>query len=255
MQVVILCGGLGTRIREETQFKPKPMIEIGNKPIIWHLMKIYSTYGFNDFILCLGYKQEIIRKFFLDYRHMYNDLTLNLASKEKIVHHKKHEEDWNVTLIDTGIGTKKGTRVKKIESFIKEDRFMLTYGDGLADINIKKLIDFHNKQGKIATFTGAHSISRFGAAETDEKGEIIGWNEKRVFEQYVNAGFFVFERKIFDYLDGDYEIELEPLMKLAKERQLAMYKHDSFWHCMDTYKDYDYLQSLWKKENPPWKIW
>lgn len=255
MQVVILCGGLGTRIREETQFKPKAMIEIGDKPIIWHIMKMYSVHGFNDFILCLGYKQEAIRKFFLDYEHIHSDLTLNLASKEKTIHHKKHGEDWNVTLIDTGNETKKGTRVKKIEPFIKGDRFMLTYGDGVADIDIKKLIDYHHEQGKIATFTGAHSISRFGAAETDEKGEIIDWTEKKKFEQYVNAGFFVFERKIFDYLDGDYEIELEPIMKLAKERQLNMYKHNGFWHCMDTYKDYDYLQNLWKKENPPWKKW
>jgi len=255
MKVVILCGGLGTRLREETEYKPKPMVEIGGRPILWHIMKIYSTYCFNDFILCLGYKQHIIREYFLNYEYMNNDFTINLGSREKIVYHSTHNENWNVTLVDTGLETKKGTRVKKIEPYIKEDRFMLTYGDGVGNINIRELINYHLKQGKIATFTGVHPISRFATVETDESGEITAWSEKKTLEGYINAGFFVLERKIFDYLDDDCELEERPMERLAKEKQIAMYKYDGFWHCMDTYRDYMFLQSLWERGEAPWKIW
>lgn len=254
-KVVILCGGLGTRLREETEYKPKPMVEIGGKPILWHIMKIYSTYSFNDFILCLGYKQHVIREYFLDYEYMNNDLTINLSSREKIVYHSAYNENWNVTLVDTGLETKKGTRIKKVEPYIKEDRFMLTYGDGVGNINIRELVNYHLKQGKIATFTGVHPISRFATINLDKKGEVASWKEKRKIEEYINAGFFVLEREIFDYLNEDCELEEEPMEELAKERRIAMYKHEGFWHCMDTYRDYMFLQKLWEKGGTPWKIW
>ena len=255
MKVVILCGGLGTRLREETEFKPKPMVEIGNKPILWHIMKIYSTYGFNDFIVCLGYKQNTIREYFLNYEYMNNDVTVNLSSKGENIYHNKHNENWNVTLIDTGLETKKGTRVKMIEPYIKKDRFMLTYGDGIGNINIRELVDYHLRQGKIATFTGVHPISRFATVNLDEKGEVISWKEKREIEEYINAGFFVFESKIFSYLNDNCELEEKPIEELAKEEQIAIYKHEGFWHCMDTYRDYLFLQGLCEKGTAPWKIW
>ncbi len=255
MKVVILCGGLGTRLREETEYKPKPMVEIGGKPILWHIMKNYSSYGFNDFILCLGYKQHIIKEYFLNYEYMMSDFTINLSSSKKIVRHNSHGENWNVTLINTGLETKKGTRIKMIEPYIKEDRFMLTYGDGVGDINIKRLISYHLKQKKIVTFTGAHSISRFATVKMDQKGEIVEWNEKKSLEGYINVGFFVLERKVFDHLSNDCELEQTPMEQLADEGQIAMYKHESFWHCMDTYRDYMFLQDLWKKGQAPWKTW
>jgi glucose-1-phosphate cytidylyltransferase len=255
MKVVILCGGKGSRLREETEFKPKPMITIGEKPILWHIMKMYSTYGFNDFILCLGYKQHIIREYFLNYEYMNNDFTLSLNSRKKIVCHNNHNEDWNVKLVDTGLATKKGARIKKVEPYIKEDKFMLAYGDGLGNIKINKLIDYHLEQRKIATFTGVHPISRFATVVTDEKGEIAEWSEKKTLEGYINAGYFVLEREIFDYLNGDCELEEEPMEQIAHKKQLAMYKHDDFWHCMDTYRDYVFLQGLWEKGNALWKVW
>lgn len=255
MKTVILCGGLGARLREETDYKPKPMVEVGGKPILWHIMKIYSVYGFNDFILCLGYKQNIIREYFLNYEYMNNDCTVNLSSKGKIIHHNAHNDNWSVTLVDTGIETKKGTRIKRIEKYIKEDRFMLTYGDGVGNINVKKLLNYHLRQGKISTFTGVHPISRFATVETSKNGEIMGWKEKKILEGYINGGFFVLERKIFDYLNDDCELEEKPMEKLAKKKQVAMYKHDGFWHCMDTYRDYLFLQNLWEKEEAPWRVW
>ncbi|MBW8000490.1 MAG: glucose-1-phosphate cytidylyltransferase [Planctomycetes bacterium] len=255
MKVVILCGGLGTRLREETEYKPKPMVEIGGRPILWHIMELYSAYGFNDFVLCLGYKQHVIKEYFLNYLYMNNNFTINLnSSKQKILCHSSHGHDWNVTLVDTGLETKKGTRIKMVEPYIKEDRFMLTYGDGVGNINIKELIDYHNKQEKIATFTGAHSISRFATVVTNKQGDVTDWSEKKALEEYVNVGFFVFERQIFDYLNDDCELEEQPMKQLASEGQVAMYRHDGFWHCMDTYRDYTFLQSLWKKGDVPWKV-
>jgi glucose-1-phosphate cytidylyltransferase len=255
MKVAILCGGLGTRLREETEYKPKPMVEIGGKPILWHIMKIYSSYGFNDFILCLGYKQNVIKEYFVNYEYMNNDFTINLNSKKKITCHNTHNENWNVTLVDTGLETKKGTRIKIIEPYIKEERFMLTYGDGVGNINIKELIDYHIRKGKIATFTGAHSISRFATVETDKNGEIIDWSEKKTLERQINAGFFVMEREIFSYLNDDCELEEEPMKQLAQQHQVALYKHEGFWHCMDTYRDQIFLQNLWNNGQAPWKIW
>ena len=255
MQVVILCGGLGTRLREETEYKPKPMVEVGSRPIVWHIMKLYSSYGFKDFILCLGYKQHVVREYFLNYEYMNNDATINLSSKEKTSYHNAHSEDWNVTLVDTGLSAKKGERIKKIKPYITHDQFMLTYGDGIADVDVNKLIQYHNDQKKIITFTGVHPISRFATVETDEHDEIVEWKEKKALEGYINAGFFVLEKQIFDYLGDNRELEEEPLQELAKKKQVSMYKHDGFWHCMDTYRDYKYLQKLWEEGEAPWKVW
>lgn len=255
MKVIIFCGGMGTRFREETENKPKPMIEIGGKPVLWHIMKNYAMHGFNDFILCLGYKQNMIREYFLNYEYMNNDFTINLKSKEKITHHNEHEEDWNVTLVDTGRTTQKGTRLKIIEPYIKEEQFMLTYGDGVSNVNIKELLQFHLKKGKTATFTGVHPISRFATIGVDKQGDVISWKEKNPIEEYINAGFFVFEKKIFDTLNKDCELEEEPMETLAKDGRVAMYKHEGFWQCMDTYRDYLFLKDLWEKGDAPWKMW
>jgi len=254
IKVVILCGGMGTRLREETEFRPKPMVEIGGRPILWHIMKIYSQYGFKNFILCVGYRGEVIKEYFLNYEAMNNDFTINLKSTKTIVYHCTHNENWNVTLVDTGFDSKKGTRIKKIEPYIKEDRFMVTYGDGVGNINIQELLNYHLKKGKIATFTGVHPISRFATVNLDTKGEIASWKEKNKIEEYINAGFFVLERRIFEYLNEDCELEEEPMEKLAGEKQVTMYKHEGFWHCMDTYRDYMFLQRLWEGTEAPWKI-
>jgi glucose-1-phosphate cytidylyltransferase len=255
MKVVILSGGFGTRLREETEYKPKPMVEIGSMPILWHIMKLYSTYGHKDFVLCLGYKQNYIREYFLNYQYMNNDITIDLHSREKIICHNTHDEDWNITLVDTGLHTKKGSRVKMIEPYIKEDRFMLTYGDGIGNVNIKELLESHVAQKKTVTFTGVNPISRFATVETDQRGDIVDWSEKKALEGYINAGFFVLERRIFDYLNSDCELEEEPMRRLALERQVSMYRHRGFWQCMDTYRDHQLLQGMWEKGDAPWMVW
>jgi glucose-1-phosphate cytidylyltransferase len=189
---------------------------------------------------------------------MNNDFTLNLNSKNNIAYHKSHNENWNVTLVNTGLDTKKGTRIKQIEPYIKNDRFMVTYGDGLGNIDVKGLIDCHLKnvkRGKLATFTGVHPISRFATINLDKKGEVIFWKEKRKIEEYINAGFFILEKEIFDYLDSDCELEKKPMENLAKEKRISMYKHEGFWHCMDTYRDYKFLNNLWIQNKAPWKLW
>jgi len=255
LEVVILCGGKGTRLREETEFKPKPMVEIGGRPIIWHIMKIYSHYGFKDFILCGGYKHQVIREYFLNYRFMNSDVTLSLGPEGRTTFHNSHDEDWTVTLSDTGLETKKGGRIKKVASYIKGERFMVTYGDGLANVNIKDLISYHERQGVLATFTGVHPISRFATVEQDSAGNIIDWDEKKQLEGYMNAGFFVLERAVLDYIEGDVELEEEPMKRLAQEGNLAMYKHNEFWQCMDTYRDFLFLTELWERGDAPWKVW
>lgn len=255
MQVVIFCGGQGTRLREETEYKPKPMVEIGGRPILWHIMKIYSSYGFKDFILCLGYKQEYIRHYFLNYELMNSDITLHLNSKEKFIQHNRHDEDWNVTLVDTGPETPKGRRLKLVEPYIKKKPFMVTYGDGVVNLNIKELVKFHRTHGKIATFTGVHPISRFATINTNKNGEVVTWKEKRQIEEYVNAGFFVFKPEVFDYLTKSEELEEAPMEKLTSEGQVAMFKHEGFWQCMDTYRDHQFLEKIWSSGNAPWKIW
>lgn len=253
MKTVILCGGLGTRLREETEFRPKPMIMIGDKPILWHIMKLYSHYGFNDFILCLGYKGEVIKNFFLEYDLVNSDFTICLGTKEITRHSIIYDErDWQVTLADTGNGTLTGGRVKKIEKYIDEDTFIMTYGDGLSNVNLKELIRFHRDKGKIATVTGVRPIARFGELLVD--GDLVKtFSEKPQIENgWISGGFFVFERRIFDYLDEECMLERKPLEKLAQENQLAVYKHSDYWRCMDTYRDLEALNQEWASGRPGW---
>jgi glucose-1-phosphate cytidylyltransferase len=255
MKVVILCGGRGIRLMRETEFKPKPLVEIGSRPILWHIMKIYNRYGYKDFILCTGYKGEMIKEYFLNYRAMNNNFTVHLGEKSKITFHDSGvQEDWNVTIVDTGLEAMTGARLKKIESFIDTDTFMVTYGDGVTDADIQKLTAFHNKHGKIATVLGVHPQSRFGELIVD--GETVKeFSEKpQVEDSYINGGFFIFNRRIFDYLDDDDACVLErrPLEALAKQHEMAVYRHDGFWHCMDTHRDMELLNEIWQSGNAPW---
>lgn len=258
MKVIILCGGQGTRLKEETEYKPKPMLEIGGKPILWHIMKIYACQGIKDFILCLGYKSEMIKEYFLNYQVMNSDLTIKLAHPNQIHFHNTHQEDdWSVTLVDTGKMAMTGARVKKSEKYVNEDTFMLTYGDGIGDINIKNLLEFHNEHQKIGTVTGVHVPSRFGKLLT-KSNSIVQFNEKPlVSHEYISGGFFVFNRRFFDYLteDDNCVLEGEPLEKLAKDNDLIMYPHSGFWQCMDTYREHRFLEELWQKGGAPWKVW
>lgn len=255
MKVIILCGGKGTRLREETEYKPKPMVEIGGRPILWHIMRLYSHYGFKDFILCMGYKYQVIKEFFLNYRYMNSDITISLASDQHIICHSCHDEDWTVTLAYTGEDTKKGGRLKMIEKYLDNDPFMVTYGDGVSDVNIKDLIACHKREHVLATFTGVHPVSRFATVKRDQDGRIIDWDEKKPLEEYINAGFFVLERAVLDYIEGDVEFEEEPLKRIARKGKLAMYKHNGFWQCMDTYRDYILLSEMWQGGRAPWKVW
>lgn len=253
METIILCGGKGTRLREETAIKPKPMVEIGGKPILWHIMSIYSRFGFKDFVLPLGYKGEVIKQYFFDYQTRNSDFTINLKSGI-ITKHPGYMEDWNVTLCDTGAETLKGARLKRVAKYIKSERFMVTYGDGLADIDLSKLLAFHEKSGTIGTFTGVRMPSRFGAVRTDKDGKILSWEEKPVLNEYINCGFFVFEHKFLDFLseDEDCDLEKEPLQNLAAEGQLSMYPHPGQWQCMDTLRDSIKLNELWEHGRAFW---
>lgn len=258
MKVVILCGGRGTRLKEETEFRPKPLVRIGNKPVLWHIMKIYAHYGFKDFILCLGYKGDMIKEYFLNYEVMNSDFTIQLGNRNNIQFHSNHqEEDWNVTLADTGERAETGARIKRIEKYIDGDLFMVTYGDGVANLNIKELLNFHKAHKKIGTMTGVHPSSRFG--ELVIKGNrVMQFNEKpQVKEGLINGGFFVFNKEFFNYLkeDDNCYLERQPLEKLAKEGELTVYPLDGFWQCVDTYRELEVLNNLWKSPNPPWKVW
>jgi glucose-1-phosphate cytidylyltransferase len=253
--VVILCGGMGTRLREETEYKPKPMVEIGGRPIVWHIMKIYAHYGFRDFILCLGYKGNVIKEYFLNYEMMANDCTVHLGGKNAVTFESNHrEQDFKITMIDTGLHTLTGGRLKRIEPYIKSDQFMVTYGDGLADVNIDALIKFHNAHGKIATLTATRPPSRFGILDLSGGGKVNRFREK-VATEWINGGFFIFNRKMFDYLTEDGPLEKKPLEKMAAEGQLMAYSHDGFWIGMDTYREYEMLNQMWDAEQATWKIW
>lgn len=258
MKVVILCGGLGTRIREETEYKPKPLVKIGTKPIIWHIMKIYSHYGYNDFVLCLGYKGELLKEYFYKYEVLNNDFTITLGNSHNIQIHNTHTEaGWKITLVDTGLETLKGARLKRVENFIDSDIFMVTYGDGVSDININKLVDFHKKHGKTATITGVHPPARFGELMTDSQTVKTFSEKPQTTYGYINGGFFVFKREILNYLEDrdDYDLEYGVLEDLANKGELMMYEHSGFWHCMDNLRDMDLLNKLWNSGNAPWKIW
>ncbi len=259
IQVVILCGGEGTRIREVSTILPKPMLTIGGRPILWHIMKIYSTYGFENFILCLGYKGEMIKNYFYDYEILNSDFTVELGGHKRIEicsnHHK--EQGWQVTLADTGEKSLKGSRIKKIEKYVEGDLFMLAYGDGVADINLNELLSFHKRHGRIGTVTGVRPPSRFGELMV-KNNQIISFVEKpQVSEGLINGGFFVFNRKLFDYLseEDNCDFELGPLEQLAKDGELMVYQHKGEWACMDTYRDMKYLDKLWESGKAFWKIW
>ena len=257
MKVVILCGGQGTRLREETEYKPKPMVEIGGHPILWHIMKSYSFFGFNEFVLCLGYKGEIIRDYFYHYKTRSNDFTIELKNGKIDIHDSKDDNDWVVTLADTGTAAMTGARVKRIEKYVAEDTFMLTYGDGVGDINIKELLKFHRAHGKIGTLTGVSPPSRFGELSVSGT-KVTSFREKpKDLDGTINGGYFVFNKEFFDYLsedDGCY-LEREPLANLADDNELNVYRHAGFWQCMDTYRDLQHLNEYWNAGNAPWKVW
>ena len=257
LKVVILCGGLGARLREETEFRPKPMVEVGGKPILWHIIRGFTHYGFHDFVLCLGYRGNAIKEYFLNYEAMNNDFTIALGKESNIQQHgPRNEEFFRVTLADTGPNTMTGGRVKRIERYVDNDTFMATYGDGLADVNIDDLLAFHRSHGKLATVTTVRPVSRFGVLELDDDGNVKTFAEKPNVEGWINAGFFVFNRGVFDYLDGDSCIlEHEPMERLAADGQLVAFRHDGFFFAMDTYREYEALNKIWNSGHVPWKVW
>ncbi len=255
MKVVILAGGLGTRLSEETEIKPKPMVEVGGKPILWHIMKIYSSHGFNEFVVCLGYKGYIIKEWFANYFLHQSDLTIDLRSN-KFEIHSNHTEPWKITLVDTGEKTMTGGRIRRVKDYLDNERFMLTYGDGVANIDIKRLLQSHEEHGKLATVTAVRPPSRFGGMAVDND-MVTDFTEKpQIGEGWINGGFFVFEPRVIDYIKGDETLlEREPLENLARDGQLAAYRHDRFWQCMDTLRDVHLLNDLWKSGTAPWMIW
>lgn len=257
MKVVILAGGFGTRISEESHLRPKPMIEIGGMPILWHIMKSYSYYGFNEFVICCGYKAHMIKEYFSDYYLHRSDITFDFTSDNKMEIHSNFAEPWKVTLVDTGLDTMTGGRVKRVQKYIGNETFMLTYGDGVSDINIKNLLDFHKQHGKIATMTAVNVGQRFGVLDIDHNNGIKSFREKSNMDgSMINAGFMVLEPKIFEYIDGDETVfEKKPLESVAKEGELKAYKHCGFWQCMDTQRDKHQLEELWESGEAPWKKW
>jgi glucose-1-phosphate cytidylyltransferase len=255
MKVVILAGGLGTRLKEETIVKPKPMVEIGGHPILWHIMKIYASQGFNEFIIALGYKSEFIKDFFINYRYHRQSISVQLKNGNVVVH-DGDIEDWTVHLVDTGDNTQTGGRIKRLAPYIGNEPFMLTYGDGVSNINLNKLLDFHEKQGKLATLTAVRPSARFGGLNFN--GNLIDkFAEKsQTGEGWVNGGFFVLEPQVLDYIEGDeMPWERKPLEQLAVDEQLAAYRHEEFWQCMDTLRDVQLLDTLWSTGDAPWKVW
>lgn len=258
MKVVIFAGGLGTRLMEETESRPKPMVEIGGKPILWHIMKIYEQYGFNDFIICLGYKAAMIKEYFFNY-YLYNsDVTIELAKNNVEVHYS-NTESFKVTLVDTGLYTNTAGRLKRVKAYIGNAPFMLTYGDGVSDVNIHQLIDFHKQANKLVTLTSVQIPGKFGNLETDANGIVKNFEEKPDGDgMWINGGFFVMQPEIFDYLEGDMDNvqwEKDPLARIAKDGQLAAYRHEGFWKCMDALRDRIELESLWNSPKCPWKTW
>ncbi|MEK7540635.1 MAG: sugar phosphate nucleotidyltransferase [Patescibacteria group bacterium] len=255
IKTIILCGGMGTRLKEETEFKPKPMVEVGEKPILWHIMKIYSHYGYNDFIFALGYKGNYIKDYFLKQKYYNCDFSFN-PSEGKITNFLKNgeEDNFNIIFADTGLETPHGERVIKTRRHIKDDEiFMVTYGDGVSDIDMQKLVEFHKSHGKIATVTGVHPVSRWGLVNSDENNIVTEFAQKPLLYDYINGGFMVFNKEFFNYLKPGDMIE-DALMRLVPEKQLALYKHQGFWYCMDTYRDFQLLNEFWEKD-PKWKIW
>ncbi|MDX1947660.1 MAG: glucose-1-phosphate cytidylyltransferase [Pirellulaceae bacterium] len=256
-KVVILCGGLGTRMREETEFRPKPMVDIGGRPILWHIMRQYGHFGFNEFVLCLGYKGHMIKEYFLNYEAMTSDFTISLGDRQQVAYHGPHpEQRFRVTLADTGDNTMTGGRIQAIEQYVDGDTFLVTYGDGLADVNIGAVLRFHREHGKIATVTAVRPISRYGLLTVADDGQVTDFAEKPNLEGWINAGFFVFQREIFRYLSGNQcVLEREPLERLCREGQLAAFRHEGYFYAMDTYREYKHLNDIWTAGRAPWKVW
>jgi len=258
MKTIILCGGVGTRLKEETEFKPKPMVFIGNKPIIWHIMKIYANYGYNDFILALGYKADYIKDFFLNQKAFSTDFSLDTKTHATKFFFKTRREidDFKITFVDTGLETLPGERILRCRNYIPKNdpNFMVTYGDAVTDLKIKDLVKFHKSQKTIGTITGVHPRSKYGLMRMENDNLVAGLTEKPVLSDWVNGGFMIFNQKIFNYLKkGEYE--LEAIKRIAKEKQLSLYKHNGFWFAIDTYKELEDLNNIWETGNAPWKIW
>lgn len=253
---MILAGGFGSRISEESHLKPKPMVEIGERPILWHIMKIYSYYGFNEFIICLGYKQYMIKEFFADYFLHTSDITFDIANNQMTVHNN-YSENWKVTLVDTGLNTMTGGRIKRVKDYIGDETFLLTYGDGVADVDINKELAFHQSHGKIVTMTAINIDQRFGVLDIKDNGTIESFREKTKADgSIINGGYMICEPQIMNYLDGDETIfEKKPLETMAEMGELMAYRHNGFWRCMDTQRDRMKLEELWASGNAPWKIW
>lgn len=257
MKVVILAGGFGTRISEESHLKPKPMIEIGDMPILWHILKMYSYYGYNDFIICCGYKSYVIKEYFADYYLHRSDITFDFRETNKMTIHNNFSEPWKVTLVDTGLNTMTGGRIKRIQSYIGDETFMLTYGDGVSDVNIAELVAFHKTHGKMASMTAINVGQRFGVLDIDENSQIKAFREKNDNDgSMINGGFMVLNPEIFDYIEGDSTVfEKAPLELVAKMGELKAYRHEGFWQCMDTQRDKQRLEELWESGKAPWKKW
>src|SRR3989344_7312341 len=256
MKTIILCGGIGYRLKEEAEFKPKPMVQIGGKPILWHIMKIYSHYGFNDFIIALGYKGDYIKQYFINEKNMVHDFSLDtLSGKTKIIKNGTKSENFKITFVNTGEETLVGERILRVKDFIPEtdENFMVTYGDGVSDLNISDLVKFHIKQETIGTVTGVHPRSRYGLMATDKNKIATSFIEKPVLREWINGGFMVFKKAFFDYLKEG-EMEHPAMKRLIAKKQLSLYRHDGFWHSMDTYPDVDSLNKYWE-EDPKWKVW
>ena len=256
MKTIILCGGFGTRLRKETEYKPKPMVEVGGHPILWHIMKIYSHYGYNDFGLCLGYKGDVIKDYFLKYHSMNSDIKISLNSNHSTEYLKSNDiEEFELLLAETGLNTMTGGRIKRVQKYITEDTFMATYGDGVADIDINNLLKFHESHGKIATLSVVHPLSRFGIVDINGD-KVVRFYEKPVLSTWINAGFYVFNKEIFDYISDDTTVlEKDPLEQLATEGELCAYRHKGAFYPMDTYRDNINLNKLWDEEKAEWKIW
>lgn len=255
MKVVIWCGGRGIRLNEMTEFVPKPIVQIGDRPILWHIMKLYSHFGFKEFVLCLGYKGEMIKDYFLNYPLKAFDFTKSLHFDNSTEIHSNEVEDWKITFVDTGLEALTGGRLLKVKKFLEnDDIFMATYGDGLANININEIIEFHKKKGKMATVTGGHPYSKWGMIQVDSDNIVKSFWQKPVLTDYINIGFMIFNKEVFNYIKGDIEIE-EVFKELAKEGQVAMFPHEGFFHAMDTWRDFLDFNKMWETNQTPWKIW
>lgn len=257
MKVVLLAGGLGTRISEESEYRPKPMIEIGGMPILWHIMKEYSHYGFQDFIICAGYKQHMIKEWFADYFLHTSDVTFDFTQGEKIILHNQHTEPWRVTVVDTGLKTMTGGRIKRVQPYVGDEAFLMTYGDGVCDVDIAKLVAFHKRHGKLATLTAVRQKQQKGVLDINWDNSVRGFREKNIDDGVpINAGYMVLEPEVFDFIEGDDTVfEKAAMDRLVADGQLMSYQHEGFWQCMDTQYEHQLLEEMWEEHRAPWKVW